>query len=186
MFRRLRFIVPVIQVIGVVVVFVLDRVSDNALLLNALQVRSLLLKVSYPLVFIWFVIGSVADSVPASWSPHQGFLFAVIKISVGAALVLSLAAFWYLVMVEIEMRMHGHSMLRFSGLANQCLLSAVIFVLGIVAIIYAYLNWSLRLDRVLGTMILVAWGLALIGMATYDLIIVFRTKPSRAATAGHA
>src|SRR6267378_1811429 len=119
MYKRLRIIVPAVQVTALLCVVVLTKViaRESVNLFYVLPVRQLIANLNYPLVvvseaFIW--IDKLSLSAHMSWRPEGALLVATIVIT-GLTVVLCIALFWYFVIAEIEARQLGGSLVRFSS-----------------------------------------------------------------------
>jgi hypothetical protein len=171
MFRRLKIIVPTIQVLAGVAVFGSGKFCHNERFLQyyIYPFQGLVEFINFPLLIIWVPIGFALADLP---SPTGRLLTAVTALF-ALLLVSSVALFWYLVVTEIELRIHGGSMLRFSGWIGR-LFTVVTFCLGVGTLFYAYqysksLWYYRRVDGIDGGAALAAWGALLITIAVSGL-----------------
>lgn len=181
-----------LQVIVVVLAFAADPIMSKlyvgrsdlrvAYVVTPLQ---LALKLNFPLVVLWLpVLYFIRLTTPDIGSP-SGALTAAIDVAV----VTSTAAFWYLVVVEVEMRKRKASCLRLSGRHMDRLKATVMILIGVGAAVYAfwdgyqllvfdqvnrhYFFWSAVVaDALIGGLFLFGWAAALITMGVQDIVRV--------------
>jgi hypothetical protein len=179
MFRRLKIIVPAIQVLAAVAVFGSGKLCHNERFLQyyIYPFQGLVELINLPLLIVWVPIGFVLAALP---SP-TGWLLTAVTALFALLLVSSVALFWYLVVTEIELRIHGGSMLRFSGWIGE-LFTVAAFCLGAGALFYGYQysrsRWFYRrVDGIEGGAALAIWGAVFIAIAVSGLV---RKSPPRA------
>jgi hypothetical protein len=180
MYRRLRILVPAIQVLLVVAVYALPKfmsIYKKLFLESAVYfTQDLIDKMNFPLVAIWSPILLAADKLSSYFPPLTGLIFVVAAITFSGLVLSSVAVFWYFFVTEIEMRRRGKSMLMLSRLPKQLSVTVVLLLFGVGALIYAYTSavrpsghLNINEDKIPGGVILFAWGIALIGIAVHDL-----------------
>jgi hypothetical protein len=164
--------------------------GDREFEIDVSAFQELIRKLNFPLEVAWSPVLYAADRFGGRSGAGGESLF-VAEVMIAAILFLaSVAAFWYFVTVEIEMRTQGHSMLMFSTLPKQLSVSGVMLLFGLLAVWemfsgkFASLG-LLNMDsyRIARGLILFAWGVILIGCACWDLKTFFarRTLSSRTA-----
>lgn len=190
---RLRIIIPVLQVSILILAFSLDPlVSRRYVGRSDLEIAyvvtllHLVLKLNFPLAILGLpvIYASLAFS---SGSSPTGALGAVIFGVYVLVIVTSTAAFWCLVVVEVEMRKRKASCLRFSGRLAEQLKATAMILIGVGAAVYALwdghrlvvldrvnrhnLFWSVVVaDALIGGLFLVGWAAALITIGVQDIV----------------
>jgi hypothetical protein len=191
MYKRLRIIIPAVQLLAIVGPFVLkDALNRSARAESQRAVQVLVKDVNYPVSTVF-----VALVAPAEHLLHSlpRWLYTALGTAVVALLPLGIALLWYLIVTEIEARRHGKSLIRFSVWWRELPVVAILFLFGAGAFVKAhtivvsgtasYLHLFLaaaRWDEILGVLILTAWGVVLIGVAIHDLIAFLRGKTAGA------
>ena len=196
---RLRIIIPVLQVLILIFVFSLDSLLGKHFVgrsdLDIAYVKTpehLVLKLNFPLAILELpvIYASLAFS---SGGPSTGALGAVLFGIYVLIIVASTAAFWYVVVVEVEMRKHKSSCLRFSGQHFEKLKSIVLILVGVGAAVFAlwdghqlvvldrvndhYFFWSsVVVDALIGGLFLFGWAGALITIGVQDIVRVSGPK----------
>jgi predicted membrane-bound spermidine synthase len=135
---------------------------------------------NYPLTLFWFSVAYAIDRLPLH-DPNPGLGFTALALVAGFVFLASVALFWCLVVIEIELRLQGKSLLRFSSRVWSFVTIVVLFCLGAGALISAYLDgrkqipFMLRNGSVIGLFLgilpdifLLAWAITLTGMAVSD------------------
>jgi len=187
---RLRIIVPLLQVLVLILAFSLDPLlSKRYVTRSDLEVayivtpERLALKLNFPLAILGLpvIYASLAFS---SGGPSTGVLGTVLFGIYVLVIVTSAAAFWYLVVVEVEMRKRKASCLRFLGRRYLEKLKAVVLILiGVSAAVFALwdghglivrsrinsLYWSSLADALIGGFFLLGWAAALVTMGVQDI-----------------
>jgi hypothetical protein len=183
MYKRLRMIVPAVQVLIVVAVYTLPKLShtNREFDIEIFSVQNLVKKLNFPLVVIWSPVLYGADWLSRYLPPLRGALFAAAVLVVAALLASSVALFWYFVLTEIEMRRHGKSMLRLTGWFKELFIASLLFCFGAGSILHAYaytrsLFHVRPAEAVLGGFFLLAWGVAFIGVSVHDIVSFSRNK----------
>jgi uncharacterized membrane protein YesL len=149
----------------------------------------LVLKLNFPLA----VVGLPLLYLTAGAFPNTGSSTRMLNAVISGAFVLatltSTAAFWYLVVVEVEMRRRKSSYLRFSGRYLERLKAVVLILIGVGAAVYAlwdghrlvvfaqinrhHFFWSsVVADALIGGLFLFGWAAALITMGVQDIMRV--------------
>jgi hypothetical protein len=106
------------------------------------------------------------------------------------AVLTSIAFFWYFVVVEIEKRNHGSSLIRFSSQPLEIVKAVVLIAAGIGAVVLAcwdarrllllgqlygrMLYWSDMINAIVGGLFLLAWAAVLITISVKDIKLVLR------------
>jgi hypothetical protein len=189
---RLRIIIPLLQVLILILAFSLDPLlSKHYVTRSDLEVayvatpEHLALKLNFPLAVLELpvIYASLAFS---SGGPSTGTLGEVLFGIYFFVIVMSTAAFWYLVVREAEMRMRKASCLRFSGRLAERLKATVMILMGVGAAVFALwdghglivrsrinsLHWSSLADALIGGLFLFAWAATLITIGVQDIVRV--------------
>jgi len=195
---KLRIIIPLLQVLIFVLAFSLvarlsARYLGRSYYLSAICVTTLfhlVLKLNFPLVILGLPIIYLTSLALSYVSPPTGALRAVISGACVLAILTSIAAFWYFVVVEVEMRKRKTSCLRFSGQFMERLKATVMILIGVGAAVYAlwdgyrqlvvldqinrmHLFWSsFVVDTLIGGLLLIGWAAALITIGVQDMVRV--------------
>lgn len=190
---KLRIIIPLLQVLILVLVCSLDPLlsrryvgrSDLEVAYIVTPVH-LVLKLNFPLAILGLpILYLTAGAFPNTSSP-TGALNAVIFGAYVLAILTSTAMFWYLVVVETEMRKRKTSCLRFSGRHLEKIKAVILMLIGVGAAVYALwdghglivrsrinsLYWSSLADALIGGLFLFGWAAALIMMGVQDIVRV--------------
>jgi hypothetical protein len=188
--KRLRIIVPAVQVLAFLGVFALKlAVHMRVVHLDYDPFRRLVLCVDYP---VWTIFLAVAYPVDRLMAPTPRWLSGAVGTLFVALLLSAIPLFWYFVVAEVGMRAHGASMLRFSGWRKELLAVAILLLLGGRAFVEAYTAasafffleaWDILLSlaiarwhETLCILILTAWGIVLTGVAIHDVIAFVRGR----------
>lgn len=178
MHKRLRIIVPAVQVLIVLAAFILPNLThgNSQHLPDIFALQNLVLKLNFPLVVIWSPVFYALDRLSPYLPPLHGVFFAMAVILVGSLLCSTVALLWYFVMTEIEMRRHGKSMLRPTGWFKKLLIAGLLFCFGVGTIIHAYFYaksffYFRPSQAVLGGFLLLAWGTTCARIAGHDLLV---------------
>lgn len=191
---KLRIIVPLLQVLILVLVFPLDPLlSKRYVTRSDLEVayvitpEHLLLKLNFPLVVLGLPVIYLTRLPFSQASSPAGAPGAVIFGVYVLAIVASTAAFWYLVVVEVEMRKRRSSCLRFSGGLMERLKATAMILIGVGAAIsvlwdgyrqFVVLDQLIRnhdfwsvfvVDTLIGGLFVIAWAAALITIGLQDI-----------------
>jgi hypothetical protein len=190
---RLRIIIPLLQVLILILTFSLDPLlskryvtrSDLAVAYIVTPER-LVLKLNFPLAILGMpIVYLTARAFPNTGSP-TGALHALIFGAYVLAILTSAAMFWYLVVVEVEMRKRNSSCLRFSGRHLEKLKAVVLILMGAGTVVFALwdshglivrsrinsLYWSSLADTLIGGLFLLGWAAALITIGVQDIVRV--------------
>ncbi len=199
MYKRLKILVPAIQVLAYLALFALKlAVHMRVVRMDYGPLWELMRSVNYP---FWVIFLAIA--YPIDWlappSPKGQWLY-VAQFVVAALFLSGVGLFWYLVVAEIEMRRRARSMLRFAGRFKELLAVSITFLFGAGAFIWAYaIAWTILPQswravyiflvpayacKLLSVLILTAWGIVLAGLAIHDLIAFLKGEAPRASTAG--
>lgn len=191
---RLRIIIPVLQVLLLILAFSLDPLLNRRHVMRSdLEVAyvntplHLVLKLNFPLAIlelpVIYFTGLAFSHISSSTGAPGDVIFGVYAL----AIVATTAAFWYLVVVEVEMRKRKTSCLRFSGRLLERLKAIVMILIGVGAAVYVLGDgfrhlvvldqltrnhnfWSVFVvDVLIGGLFLVGWAAALITMGVQDI-----------------
>jgi len=192
---KLRIVIPLLQVLILIFTFSLDPIlSKRYVTRSDLEVayvvtpEHLALKLNFPLAVLGIPLLYVSSGFLPTSSPTSVLgevIFGVLLLAV----VASTAAFWYLVVVEAEMRKRAASCLRFSGRLVERLKATVTILIGVGAAVYAlwdghrlvvfdqinrhHFFWSgVVVDAMIGGLFLLGWAAALITMGVQDIMRV--------------
>jgi len=198
MYKRLRIVVPAVQVLALVAVAALKlAVHMRVLHVDYHPFQQLVLSVDYPILTVFLAIAYPLDR----WMfPLPGWLSGAVGAGFLGLLLLGISLFWYLVVAEIEMRRHGKSMLRFSGWAKELLAVTALLLFGAGAFIEAhrigsiffFLDWWHTLvslaaafpGEFLRMLIMSAWGVLFVALAIHDLISFLKGRAQGTTGAG--
>ena len=151
-----------------------------------------LLKSNYPLVLLLFPIGYAINYVVSNsyLNLPSGVPLVAIAVVFDLAVLTSIAFFWYFVVVEIEKRNHGSSLIRFSSQPLEIVKAVVLIAAGIGAVVLAcwdarrllllgqlygrMLYWSDMINAIVGGLFLLAWAAVLITISVKDIKLVLR------------
>ena len=151
-----------------------------------------LLMLNYPLAVLWSL-----PLYPLYWAfsafdltRPSGAPLVAIAVVFDLAVLTSVAVFWYFVVVEIEKRKHGSSLIRFSSRTLETAKAIVLIGAGVGALVLAcweahrlvpldqqyrhVLYWSSMVNAIIGGLFLVIWAIVLIRISIRDLMVVFR------------
>ena len=148
----------------------------------------LLLKLNFPLVVLWSPIGYLINVGLSSSSLNlpSGLLGTALIVAADVVILASVAAFWYLIAVELEARRHGSSMVRLEARTLETVKAVALVIVGVAAVVYACwdahrllllgqlnhnLFWSGILNAVLGGFVLLIWAILLIKISVQDFRI---------------
>src|SRR5436190_2485998 len=140
-YKRLKILVPAIQVLLVIATVVWDRmrISDLAFDLYARPFQEILMKLNWPLVVMWWPVASLVERFTTNMNPsatHDIWVMVYVL-----AILFSVAIFWYFVIVEIEARKRGGSVVRFQNALGEVAKIVFLLVSGVAAPVYAYVDW---------------------------------------------
>lgn len=188
---RLRVIIPLLQVLVLILAFAADPILSKRYLerpdLELAYVVTpprVVLKLNFPLVVSLL---PVAYPIAVVTSGTSGALRALTSGVYDLAILACTAAFWYFVVVEVEMRKRKASCLRFSGRFMERLKATVMILVGVGAAVFAlwdghrlvvfdqinrhHLFWSsVVADALIGGFFLVGWAAALITIGVQDIV----------------
>jgi hypothetical protein len=177
----LKFIIPTLQMLTVVGVLVWEKMArtDRMLTNYVLPTREMILNLNLPLVAIWwpfiYTMERLGDYLPFLQKPSA------IGFGIALTLFASIGLFWYFVVVEVQLRIRGQSLMRFSNRIMESGKVAILFFGGIGTFFYGYTEairasqhglaryglWPVEIA--LTVFFLATWGTAFIGISIYDL-----------------
>jgi hypothetical protein len=178
--KRLKVIIPALQMLTVVGVLVWQKMalSEPMSTMYVLPTRQLILNLNIPLAAIWwaFILGFewVGNYLPFLQEPNAlGFAFVL-------AIFVSIGLFWQFVVVEVQLRIRGQSLIRFPNRIVESGKLVIFFFGGIGTLFYAYTEairpsehglaryglWPVEIA--LTALFLAIWGAAFIGIFIYD------------------
>ena len=193
MFKRLNTVIPAGQLLLVVAFFALQPAKGYYGIKYILRV--LVQKMNFP---VWTVFNPLMVWADHWMHPLPAWHIKVLGFVLVDLILVAIALLWYVVVTEIEMRAQGKSILRFSGRWAELLKIAILFLLGGRAFFKAFSVSSEKVPdspftphlmavahqgEVLSVLILVAWGIALVGVAISDLLAFLKNKASNTITA---
>lgn len=183
MHKRIRIVVPAVQTLAFVAVWLLKRaaLTSDAVNFNYyIPAESLVTRLNYPLMECWWILDYVLYRLHLP-NPDSGVVFLALVLVVGFVFLSSVALFWYLVVREIELRIQRKSLLKFTGTIRPMLASAVLFCTGVGALVSACKDaraqhpLMLRNGSALGLLLtvlpevfLLVWATVLIAMSVSD------------------
>jgi hypothetical protein len=185
MWRRLRTWVPIFQVLLADSVFAWTKLGSGQVYdYYAHAVRDLVVHLNLPLVAIWIVIFLPFRRFTDSVVNVRGPLATVMYVLFGVALTISVAAFWYFVVTEVEKRARGLSVLRPSNSLGTVISVIVLLCFGAGAVWYAYMAsrplWYVaRSGAILTGVLPTIWGCVFFCMAIQDLLSLLKGEGAR-------
>ena len=94
------------------------------------------MKLNWPLVVMWWPVASLVERFTTNMNPsatHDIWVMVYVL-----AILFSVAIFWYFVIVEIEARKRGGSVVRFQNALGEVAKIVFLLVSGVAAPVYAY------------------------------------------------
>ncbi|HWR17813.1 MAG TPA: hypothetical protein VN577_23490 [Terriglobales bacterium] len=183
MYKRLKLIVPIVQVLAVLVLLWAKHWESLTIYQTYVAPTERIIRaVNIPLVFAWYPILWLLEHASPYLSPEGGAPLILGIIVFGLILVLSIALFWYFVVTEIELRKQGKSLLKFPDWFRELAVAVGLFGFGIGAIVCAITDQQSRLWMhfgginfgialvILPPLILLVWAVVLIGISIHDFI----------------
>jgi hypothetical protein len=171
------------QTLAFIAVWVLLRIatSNYSVRFNYyMPAKNLLIALNYPVIAFWYCALYIFDRLHVPNVP-SGVLFWVLTITVSILFLSSIALFWYFVVREVELRRRRDTLLRFPGTLVPTVSMLVFFLVGVSALVYAYMQSKSELSLVwrngstvglflvlLPDVFLVAWAIVLIWAAVSD------------------
>src|ERR1700687_809749 len=185
MHKRWRTVLPTVQLLIVVGTFVwynLDK--SDAGLVYAYPAHDIIIKVNFPIAFVWSPILYFMERFPDYFNPVSVVMKTISLMLFVMALGLSVVLFWYFLTVEVEMRLRNGSLIRFRNWLPETCKAFILLAMGTGAIVYAVLEAHRLLhqsntDAVIGGAFLLAWGALFITTSIRDIVFFLR-KDSRA------
>jgi hypothetical protein len=178
MYKRLRVIVPAVQVLIFITIVLSEKLVSNDRLIDDYvgPASHIMWRLNFPFYALLLVLDWALSPIGSmSGPPFAAMVF-------GVMLLLVFVLFWYFVVAEIEMRSNGKSMLRFTGWVSELFTVAVLFCFGVGSVWFAYSDTSwLWFHRsvaaaILGGLLLLMWGAAFIGISVHDLVAFLRMR----------
>jgi hypothetical protein len=176
--KKLRIWVAMAQALLAVSVFSWAKFGSGTVYdYYAHGIRDLVTHLNLPLAIMWIVV-----SFPFHWlgnyiPPATGLTGSALTALLAAGMALSVAAFWYLVVTEIQMRRRGLSMLRPLSRLWASFVIVALFCFGAGVFTYAYvasrpLWYVARRGAVLSGLFPTIWGVVIVGVAIHDLLVL--------------
>jgi hypothetical protein len=148
---------------------------------------------NFPLSIVWLPVVYLTSLAFPNGSSPKGALGAMISGGYILAILTSTAAFWYFVVVEVEMRRRNASYLRFSGRLLERLKATAMILVGVGAAVFALWDGrrlvvldqvnrhhlfrsSVLADALIGGLFLVGWAAALIAIGVQDIVRAFGVR----------
>lgn len=188
MYKRLRAVVPAVQVAAAIVVFSATKFYGTSRFYEYYlgDAQNVIIHLNLPLMALWALVFSPIAWLTRYLPPVTGTLHAVGIILVALLLASSVVLFWYLVVVEIEMRSRGKSMLRPSRWSSALVLAACLFCFGAATLFYSYtvsrpLWYGRPVDAVIEGIFPTIWGIVFIGIGIQDFVVSLRNRTERSA-----
>jgi hypothetical protein len=199
--KRLRVIVPTLQVLLLISATlwlgIISKVYINQpeVIVGCAQLPiQILMKLNLPLSVLWFPVFYAMHCASASSSNYgnlpSGATGMLIIAVINLAILSSVALFWYFVVVEIEKRRYGSSLIRLSNRTLEIVKAIVLMAAGMGAIAVACwevhrlflldqlyrhaIYWSSMVNAILGGLFLLTWASVLITVSVKDLKLVLR------------
>ena len=184
--RFLRFSVPSAQVLAVLLALGWEKIAsgERTLPLYVLPTRHFLLNLNFPLAAVWWSLFKLGDRLLHLWPLGQTNQLALAVEGVVFFLVLmsSVTFFWYFVVVEIQTRSKGKSLVRFAHVKFEFVRILVFLACGLGCLFRAY-SETLRpfehdlaryglwpVEIVLSALVLITWGVTFV----ISVIVDFR------------
>ena len=188
MYGRLRVAIPGLQVLLVVAVFVCRKFT-HGYLISVRYVEPawdlVVRKLNFPLVAFWAPLAYLAERFSGGTETIRPATRIAETILLGLALLLSVALFWYLAVVEVEKRRHGKGWSFGTSPFLKASKMSMLFVVGLAAFAYAFLDTRQlmlygrsKIQVYTGGLLLLAWGVVLVGMAVADALALARGRTS--------
>jgi len=175
--RRLKVIIPTVQILAVVGVLVWERMAgtDRMLTDYALPTRQMITNLNLPLVAFWWPFIPVMERF-GNYLPFP----MVMGLALAMMAFASIGLFWYFVVAEVQLRMRGKSLLRFPNRVVESVKVFILFFCGIGTFFHAYTEairpsqhglaryglWPVEIA--LTVVFLAIWGSTFIGISISD------------------
>ena len=197
--KRLRVIVPTLQVLLLISaalwlnIFSKVYINRPEFIVGCAQLPiQILIKLNLPLAVLWFPVVYAMNWASSSndWNLPSGATGMVINAMLDLAILSTVALFWYFVVVEIEKRRYGSSLIRLSNRTLEILKAVFLTAVGMGAIAVACwevhrlllldqlyrraIFWSSMVNVILGGLFLLTWASVLITVSVKDLKLVLR------------
>jgi len=181
--RSLKIAAATLQAFVAILSYNLNRFFPNSRWSHpdASFVKDLVGKLNFPLETMWTVIFLGIDRLSRYVPRLPNSLFNIALLAVGLLIVLSVAAFWWFVLSEVEVRLQGRSFMRRSRPSTQAPISFALAVLGVWAIVEAcrapmapFNSGNENYYLLVRGLILFIWAAILLIVAIFDFAASFR------------
>jgi hypothetical protein len=185
-YRRLKFFVPILQVLLALGLFLWHKFPHSEFV-NIRYVEPawdiVIFKLNFPVVAFWSPIVYVMERWPEELAPSSTTMQISVAMALGLAMLSSIGFFWYLVIAELECRVHGRSMIRFANWFAETCKALILFTVGGSALAYAFFETKRLLlydrskaDMLVGGLFLAAWGVVLVSIPIVDAVVSLRKQ----------
>ena len=196
--KRLRITIPALQVLLLIFaafwlnIFSKVYVNQPEFIVGRAQLPiQVLIKLNLPLAILWLPLFFALNWASSSnyWNLPSGTTGMLIVALLDLAVLSTVALFWYFVVVEIEKRKSGSSLIRFSSRTLETAKAIVLIAVGMGAIavtgwefhrlfllnqLYRHaIYWSSMINAILGGLFLLTWAVVLIKISITDLMVAF-------------
>lgn len=175
MWKQLKIVISSIQAVIAITVFAIPKLTHSThIVMDALSLQKLVVKLNFPLVIVWSPVLYAADRTSGSFAWLSGSLFIAVSLLIGAVFASSVAAFWYFLVSEIEMRTRGESMLRVNNWPAELAVATVLLCFGAGTGFYAYgsiksLIYVRPFEAIVGGSFLIIWAAIFIAACVSDV-----------------
>jgi len=186
MSRYLRVVVPGFQAAIALVVACANKFYGGTRFYEYYlgNAKELILNINLPVVACWILVFSPIKVLGRYFPSRSGISLNLAVILMTLLIAISIALFWHLVVVEVEKRLQGRSILRPLG-KRRALAAAIGFCcLGILAGLYGFdigaPLWHVRpVDAGIAALPPAIWAFIFIGIGIQDLVVCFQNTKLR-------
>lgn len=192
-YRRLKLLVPIVQVLACIAVRLLRTLlSTDLRLYDSFYIPAVQMveRLNYPVMAFWFSVVYVLGWLLRPLAqPSSGWALTLWMLVAALLLLASVGLFWYLAVREFELRRQGRSLLHFSGRFRPVLALVVLFCFAIGALVLLYWDASSEIPMmlvnrreigwvltVLTEVLWLLWALVLLRMFAVDLRVLLRSR----------
>ncbi len=182
MFKRFRVALPILQILLALIAYGMPKVNTNLEFdISMFALRDVVTKMNFPVLVVLSPLLYLLDRISRNFPPATGVYFIVVAVIGGVVLMAVIGGFWYLVILEIDLRRHGQSFIRFNNRIAQIVTVVIMLCLGLGSIVYSYIYlrgvvYFRPAQAVLGAICLLAWGLFFLRLSLTDARYVFGTS----------
>ena len=179
MVKRLKVVLPIVQVILVVTAYALPKLPTSLETSGVLLAfRDFVTKLNFPLAVVLFPVAYILERFTPYMPSISARYLVVVVAAVSVLLASVVAVFWYMVVKEIEMRRQRQSLFHFQNRAGQIVAISIMLAMGAGGVLYAYVYarkmfYFRPAEGVAGAACLALWGVALILLSIKDTARLF-------------